>query len=274
MTKSTKPVVAYPVVQGAAWSPNNNDLENQAMKLNGATKLTAIMFGAAVAVSTAAQVQDSSGGVDFVSRDDAYPPTEQPVHFSDEQRFRVLEMMLDFSDAHGFTGSVTDRIQTGQVTVKYQPPADSGERSATVFADVSAGGIAGYVECDIQAHNPHAGQGPGGKRMVKAKASGGCEFNWTGPAEGPPIIKWDLYMLLRKSGSTVGSSRHTRYGLEVEWRQNPPDATQVFHDDGACENGYYTNFVGLNITLPGGWYLVNASNPIYTASRSASVGNC
>ncbi len=110
--------------------------------------------------------------------------------------------------------------------------------------------------------------------MVKAKASGRCTFNWTGPADGPPVIVWDLYMLLREGGDTVGSARHRRSGYDVDWKQNGPEATQVCHDEGACENGYYTNAIGLNILLPAGWYLSTTSNPVATASRSASVGDC
>ena len=136
------------------------------------------------------------------------------------------------------------------------------------------GGTAGYVECDIRAHNPHAGQGPNNVRMVKAKANGTCTFNWTGPAAGPPVIVWQLYMLLRVSETTVGSAGHTRVGYEVEWEQDGADATQVFHDEGACENGYYTNAISLDIELPTGWYLTNASNPIATAIRNASVTRC
>lgn len=244
------------------------------MNISRAIKLFVVSLSAAVAVFTSgAQAPDSSAARYPVSHHDAYPP-DRPVPFTDAQRFRILEIMLDLSDAHGFTDAVTDRIQTGQITVMHRPPAESGGRSASVLPDTSANSTAGYVECDIQAHNPHAGQGPGNVRMVKAKASGECEFNWTGPAYGPPVIKWDLYMLLRKSGTTVGSAKHTRFGYEVDWRQNPPDATQVFRDDGACENGYYTNAIALHIVLPTGWYLSDKQNPVDTATRSASVSNC
>jgi len=240
-----------------------------------ASMLLSVSFGAALIVfASTAPAQEASSARNPVSHDRADSSNHQSVSFTDAQSFRVLEVLLDFSDQHGVTAAATERIQTGQLTIKYQPPARAGKPSASVQPNTSAGSTAGYVECDIAAHNPHAGQGPENVRMVKAKANGQCEFNWTGPAYGPPVIVWDLYMLLRESGTTVGSAQHTRVGEEVEWEQNGPEATQVFHDDGLCENGYYTNAIQLHITLPTGWYLSTTENPVATASRSASVGNC
>lgn len=240
-----------------------------------ASKLFAVSFAtAAIALAAAAQAQDASGARDSVAREDAHPSNNQPVSFTDAQSFRVLETLLDFSDEHGVTAAATERIQTGQLTIKYRPPAGASRPSASVQPNTSADSTAGYADCDIRAHNPHAGQGPGGVRMVKAKANGDCTFTWTGPAYEPPVIVWNLYMLLREGGDTVGSVRHPREGEEVDWEQNGPNATQVFHDEGACENGYYTNAISLHIILPAGWYLSTTTNPVATASRSASVGNC
>lgn len=197
---------------------------------------------------------------------------EQPVNFSDEQRLRVLEILLEFADAHGITASMDDVVHTGPIYIKTHEPADwSGEPSATPA--YGGGGTAGYVECTLQAHSPHKGTSAG---VVKAKSEGNCDFTPTGPGEPPPVIKWDLYMLLNDGGDTVGYADHTRFGYHPKWKANAPDnqGTQVFREDGACVNGFYTNGSAIEITLPGGWYLTNAENPLATAVRSAFVINC
>lgn len=131
-----------------------------------------------------------------------------------------------------------------------------------------ANAIVALIYCEMNAHNPHAGSGPNGVRMVKAKSDGECHIVPTGQGAppAPSTVDWSLNMALMKRQWVVlgpingyyylpvGWASHERDGTwNPEWEQNPSgghDGTQVFHGFGSCSNGSYRNVSSLWIDLP------------------------
>ena len=131
----------------------------------------------------------------------------------------------------------------------------------------------GNVGCDIAAHNPHAGSGPGGSRVVKAKSSGTCEYIEVYPP-GPPYISWTLWqgLIRNPSGPFAGDQNwvtyHDRQGLDVAWSSS---STQVFAND--CINDFYLHYDFVIFNVPPPWY-VFGPNYFILGTSTATVNNC
>ena len=148
---------------------------------------------------------------------------------------------------------------------------------------------AGIVTCSVQAQSPHAGEGPGRIRMIKAKANAECDFIWTGPAPAPPTIGWSLNMSLARRNTAsflgfpiwrwvaVGHARYLQNGLSPNWTPDPvsgtASGTQVFHSMGLCGNGTYRNTVAVYVIPP--WpYVYTGYGAIGAEQRNREVSEC
>ncbi|MGB2119657.1 MAG: hypothetical protein ACPH96_06050 [Porticoccaceae bacterium] len=150
-------------------------------------------------------------------------------------------------------------------------PIDSTSDTNKSAAAVPSGG---NISCSINAQNPHAGSGPGGSTVVKAKSSGSCNYIHV-VGTPPPTIGWDLtQVLLRVIGLgfppmiDLQTAVHTRNSLNAVWSAS---STQVFHP--SCINGSYSHFDLVYVTPPG-WVYTGPQPITIPNSATALVSNC
>lgn len=133
----------------------------------------------------------------------------------------------------------------------------------------------GNVTCDINTQHPHAGSGPGGTTVVKAKSSGTCTYeHYFG--NQPPWIDWDLQQVLihLTNAGPFGTpltyfAWHGRTALDVRWSAS---SAQVFST--SCVNGDYHHADNVWVNPPPGW-VYSGPQPIQIPnSKGAKVSNC
>ena len=151
-------------------------------------------------------------------------------------------------------------------------PIDSTSDTNKSAAAVPSGG---NISCSINVQNPHAGSGPGGSTVVKAKSSGSCNYIHV-VGTPPPTIGWDLtQVLLRVIGLgfppmiDLQTAVHTRNSLNAVWSAS---STQVFHP--SCINGSYSHFDLVYVTPPPGWVYTGTQPITIPNSATALVSNC
>ncbi len=112
----------------------------------------------------------------------------------------------------------------------------------------------GNVSCSINIQYPHAGSGPGGSRVVKAKSAGTCAYEHV-VGTPPPTITWELFQTLTRlepGGQfptiVTFSNEAPRTGLSVTWSAS---STQVFAN--SCKNGFYAHTNLVYVVPPPGW---------------------
>lgn len=90
-------------------------------------------------------------------------------------------------------GTLHDKTQQQEILFPIGlVPIDSKSGTNKSAAAVPSGG---NISCSISVHNPHAGSGPGGSTVVKAKSSGSCNYIHVFGTP-PPTIGWDLTQVL------------------------------------------------------------------------------
>ena len=140
----------------------------------------------------------------------------------------------------------------------------------------AAKGGGGNVSCSINTESPHAGAGPGGTRVVKAKSSGSCEYIH-GFGEMPPTLGWDLQMNLvdmnfdpySGQGPAITIANHVRNGLTVQWGAS---TAQVFLT--TCVNGTYFHGDVVWIVPPAGWTYLGEQPLLIPNGQGALVIGC
>ena len=144
----------------------------------------------------------------------------------------------------------------------------------------------GTLHCNVDAKGPHKGTvdlGSGIKRQwVKAKAYARCHLNFTGPAQPPPYLDWDLRMLLvrdpawwkwwgaYKSYSKRGTME-TNFTVIFRENQGRRGGTQVWFT--YCENDDYENRVGVWADPPWPWVYLGVG-PVGYEYRFGTVTLC
>lgn len=140
--------------------------------------------------------------------------------------------------------------------------------------------IVANASCQVESHNPHAGEGPPPDKNLasKAKSSGRCSLTPTGngPLPSPSDMLWVLLMKFQQDGSQVGGIVYGRTGFNPQWHQNPTDGypgTQVFRYDHSCVDGSHNNRSEIYVVPP--WpYVYNGPAPIEDADKSATIVGC
>ncbi|MYB38620.1 MAG: hypothetical protein F4Y26_14805 [Gammaproteobacteria bacterium] len=125
------------------------------------------------------------------------------------------------------------------------------------------------ISCSINVQNPHAGSGPGGRTVVKAKSSGSCTLTptWNGPPPPASDMRWTLVQQLYGEGK-LAMRAHIRTGYSPVWSAS---STQVFLDD--CVNGDYTQFAGIFPDPPWPWQY-SGPYPAVEDTNSNSISAC
>lgn len=133
----------------------------------------------------------------------------------------------------------------------------------------------GNISCSINVQNPHAGSGPGGSTVVKAKSSGSCNYIHV-YGTPPPTIGWDLtQVLLRVLGGgfppmiDIQTAVHTRNSLNAVWSAS---STQVFHP--SCINGSYSHLDLVYVVPPSGWVYTGPQPITIPNPATALISNC
>ena len=151
-------------------------------------------------------------------------------------------------------------------------PIDSTSDTYKSAATVPSGG---NVTCSINVQNPHAGSGPGGSLVVKAKSSGSCNYIHV-QGTPPPTIGWDLTQVMLRIVGTgyppevdVQTAVHTRNSLNPVWSAS---STQVFHP--SCINGSYSHFDYVFVIPPPGWAYTGPQPITIPNTATALVSNC
>lgn len=159
-------------------------------------------------------------------------------------------------------------------------PLDSsstdGNSAATATNSASSDTSGGNVSCNINTQSPHAGSGPGGTWVVKAKSSGTCDYEHI-VGQLPPPITWDLQMALMDYASNpnplgipeMTTATHRRIGLNVAWSAS---SAQVFSS--TCVNGSYFHVDVVWVVPPSGWTYVGPQPITIPNGKSAIVGGC
>lgn len=145
------------------------------------------------------------------------------------------------------------------------------------------------IDCDISAHNPHAGRDLLRVRVSKAKSSGECTITPIGwPVPLPEMVNWNLSMILGRRTSLpwpigflsyyapVGAASHPKVGYSVAW---PPDrtrnvpGTQVIEFSHRCLNGDFQNSTTVWLRVPRPWFVHNFGLVLIRV-KQASISNC
>jgi hypothetical protein len=219
---------------------------------------------------------------------------EQSYDFS---RYLSASDMLDISDELATSdivrkyrdGTLFDYIDAPSQPISFsfnvafkrvETTLDRSENDSWAVNAASSG--AGTIGCtNIQAHNPHAGSGPGGTTVPKAKASGKCTYVH-GTGTPPPSVTWNLTQTLKELDLATGlftgqwNAIHPKSGYVVEWFQNPgnpagQNGTQVFGDCPPTER-LFSHDVRVFVQAPSGW-TYTGPNP-FSATPSYSLFEC
>lgn len=170
-------------------------------------------------------------------------------------------------------GTFYEKAQQQEVSfpVSFIPPTSTSD--STSRAAAASGG--GNVTCNINTQFPHAGSGPGGSRVVKAKSSGSCQYIH-GYGTPPPWVKWDLTQsLVGILGTwpnvtvTTETAVHTRTSLNPVWSAS---SAQVFSPN--CINGPYSHYDQVFITPPPGWTYTGPQPIAVPSGAGIDVNNC
>ena len=142
----------------------------------------------------------------------------------------------------------------------------SGDKADEQQAESTLYTVVGIASCTIKAHRPHAGEGPTGSMITKAKAEGSCHLTATGEGPLPPKneMMWLAFLTLQQTWTPVGWAYYFRTGHRVQWRQNPYDGfpgTQVYRADNRCVNGLYGHLAEAYV-LPPRPYVYVGPNPL------------
>ena len=170
-------------------------------------------------------------------------------------------------------GTLHDKTQQQEISFPLSfIPIDSTSDTSKSAASVPSGG---NLSCIINVQNPHAGSGPGGSTVVKAKSSGTCNYIHVFGTP-PSTIGWDLtQVLLRVIGLgfppmiDLQTAVHTRNSLNAVWSAS---STQVFHP--GCINGSYSHFDLVYVTPPPGWVYTGPQPITIPNPATAVVSNC
>lgn len=153
-------------------------------------------------------------------------------------------------------------------------PGSFKQKSQGKSSSRNAGGPgAGNVTCSFNVQAPHAGSGPGGSFVVKAKSNGTCNYQHVS-GQMPPTITWDLNQVLvdhgeiGNGGPNVANEFHVRNGLSTTWSAS---SAQVFFS--TCNNGLYSHADFMFVYPPAGW-TYNGPQPIPLDFTVNSVNNC
>ena len=171
------------------------------------------------------------------------------------------------------TGTLLDKTQQQEISFPISlVPIDTTSGNNISAAAVPSGG---NISCSINVQNPHAGSGPGGSTVVKAKSSGSCNYIHVFGTP-PPTIGWDLtQVLLRVIGFgfppmiDLQTAVHTRNSLNAVWSAS---STQVFHP--SCINGSYSHFDLVYVVPPSGWVYTGPQPITIPNPATALVSNC
>jgi hypothetical protein len=170
-------------------------------------------------------------------------------------------------------GTLYDKSQRKEVSfpASFTPIDSAPDTSRSSAAYIPSGN----VNCSINTQDPHAGSGPGGSTVVKAKSSGTCTYIHTGPGPQPPSIRWDLtqalfrVILVTPPSVDVQSAVHTRNSLNASWSAS---SAQIFHP--SCINDTYSHFDYVYVTPPSGWRYTGPQPIVIPNTAAATVSNC
>ncbi|MEM1156306.1 MAG: hypothetical protein AAGI44_19395 [Pseudomonadota bacterium] len=170
-------------------------------------------------------------------------------------------------------GTLYEEIQEQEISFPVSfIPMDSTSGPIDRVAAASQGG--GNVTCNINVQNPHAGSGPGGSRVVKAKSSGSCTYVHV-YGSPPPWVKWDLTQALFRIVSAwpvtldTQTAVHSRTSLNPVWSAS---SAQVYHPN--CINDSYMHINTVFIIPPPGWVYTGPQPVEVPNGASAVVNNC
>jgi hypothetical protein len=128
----------------------------------------------------------------------------------------------------------------------------------------------GNIRCDVMPENPHAGSGPRGRTVVKAKSDGLCSYIHI-HGTPPPTMTFDLRMVLVQlsNGSSSVNRTHRRTGLTTRWS---PRTAQLWY--ATCINARYSHFNAVWVFPPEGW-IYTGPQPIFMPfTNIQDVSNC
>lgn len=170
-------------------------------------------------------------------------------------------------------GTLQDKTQQQEISFPISlVPIDSTSDTNKSAAAVPSGG---NISCSINAHYPHAGSGPGGSTVVKAKSSGSCNYIHAFGTP-PPTMGWDLtQVLLRVIGWGFPpmidhqTAVHTRNGLSESWSAS---SAQIFHP--SCINGNYSHLNMVYVIPPPGWTYTGPQPITIPNAATKVVSNC
>lgn len=157
-----------------------------------------------------------------------------------------------------------------------KPASIEGRSGAENTSGASTPGGGGNISCNINTQNPHAGSGPGGTIVVKAKSSGTCQYDHV-YGQPPPTVGWDLMMMLMDYASNpnrlgipmITTATHTRNGLNVTWSSS---SAQVF--SGGCVNGTYFHGDVVWVLPPPNWTYSGPQPITIPNGKGAVIGGC
>lgn len=167
-------------------------------------------------------------------------------------------------------GTLYDNIQGKEISISgsFVPTGSTSAATGRAAAFIPAGN----VTCNINPQFPHAGSGPGGSRVVKAKSAGFCNYTHSGPGAAPPTIKWELVQTLIGSAAlqivVLVQKTWVRNGLHPVWSAS---SSQIFSS--SCTNADYFHADLVWVTPPPGWTYIGP-NPISFPGVFTPVTNC
>jgi len=192
----------------------------------------------------------------------------------------AIRMAIDHFKKREANGTLYDDIEGEvEVTVPLEivPVSDSAKKAARhLEPSISSGAgstravttSSGFVSCNINTENAHAGSGPSGI-TVKAKSSGNCSYTPNPGGATPPTLTYRLTQVIHLDDySMIEAASHERIGLFPAWNSS---STQVFAP--SCVSGRWAHFNMMFVIPPPGW-VVTTGNPFMVGSLRISNVTC